>query len=210
MSGMNCSESEQLFDAFLDRELVGTLRVEFDAHRLRCGYCQQKLALLEACEFVISRDERAPALSTDFTARVMGQIASERLAPRVDRRSRVIRLTATLLPLAAAIGLAFVWPRESAQPPTPVADTLDQIIQEKDAVALNEYIWDGVFERLRMAGVNLANDVAGARNVAMNINLADDTPDPTTLNPFDGILRGLVPMADPARASDSETEQFPL
>lgn len=210
---MNCSDAELLYDAFLDRELAGTLRVEFDAHRLRCGHCQQKLALLEACEFVISRDEREPSLSNDFTARVMAQVSATRVGRQDRRGRRVIRFAAAILPLAAAIAFALLWPRFAAvEPPAApaVVDALDQIIEDKDAIALNEYIWDGVVERLRLAGVNLANDVAGARSIAMSFNLAEDTPDPASINPFEGILRGLIPMAEPTPSADSETEQFPL
>ena len=64
---MNCSEAEQLFDAFLDGQLTGSLRLELDAHRLRCRRCQQTLAMMEACEHGAGLARRAliPANEAD-------------------------------------------------------------------------------------------------------------------------------------------------
>ena len=86
---MNCAEAEQFFDAYLDGELSGSLRLEFDAHRLRCPLCQQKLAMMEACEHIIARDTRTPACSDDFTYRVMNEIRERRVLRLHARRRRV-------------------------------------------------------------------------------------------------------------------------
>ena len=74
---MNCSDAERLFDAFLDRQLSGTLRLELDAHRLRCRQCQQTLAMLESCGEVIASDRRGPVLSDDFAERVMADVSEQ-------------------------------------------------------------------------------------------------------------------------------------
>ena len=86
---MNCSEAEQLFDAYLDGQLTGSLRLELDAHRLRCRRCQQTLAMMEACEHVLTADRRAPELSVDFTERVMADTTRRRRIPGRLRSTRV-------------------------------------------------------------------------------------------------------------------------
>src|SRR5512143_2249321 len=76
---MICSECEQLFDAYLDGHLAGSLRLEFDAHRLRCPHCQQTLAMLETIGHVIAADShRQPELSAGFTDRVLEEITRPR------------------------------------------------------------------------------------------------------------------------------------
>ncbi|MBL8879060.1 MAG: zf-HC2 domain-containing protein, partial [Phycisphaerales bacterium] len=86
---MNCSEWEGLLDAYLDGQLSGALRLEFDAHRLRCRRCQQSLAMMEAITHVVATDERSPAISDDFTQRVMSQILSNKPAAIRPRWTRV-------------------------------------------------------------------------------------------------------------------------
>src|SRR5512143_2502532 len=104
---MICSECEQLFDAYLDGQLAGSLRLEFDAHRLRCRHCQQTLAMLEAVGHVISSDSQAPELSGDFTSRVMRQIEQ----PHVVRwpMPRVALVLGAVAQIAAVLVFALVW-----------------------------------------------------------------------------------------------------
>ena len=66
---MNCSEAERLFDPYLDGELSGSLRLEFDAHRLRCTLCQRKLAMMEACEHILGGDSRYKILAASLPRR---------------------------------------------------------------------------------------------------------------------------------------------
>ena len=106
----DCSEAEQFFDAYLDGGLSGSLRLEFDAHRLRCPVCQQKLAMMEACEHIISGDTRMPALSDDFTYRVMNEIRDRRVLRLRARRTRIVAAASILLPAAAVLLLAVLWP----------------------------------------------------------------------------------------------------
>ncbi len=120
---MNCGEAEHLFDAHLDGELSGTLRLEFDAHRLRCSHCQQTLAMLESCGHLIATDRRGPSLSDGFADRVMGQIA-QRQAERskvYKLRFRKVGLVAAGVMQAAALLMLAVVLRNSDSP-TPVVD----------------------------------------------------------------------------------------
>ncbi len=116
---MICSECEQLFDAYLDGQLAGSLRLEFDAHRLRCRHCQQTLAMLESIGHVISSDAQAPELSGDFTSRVMQQVEQ----PRVLRwpLPRIAIFLGAAAQVAAVLVFALLWsaaPRGG--PPAPV------------------------------------------------------------------------------------------
>ncbi|MHC5035492.1 MAG: anti-sigma factor family protein, partial [Planctomycetota bacterium] len=86
---MNCSECERLFDAYLDGQLAGSLRLEFDAHRLRCRRCQQTLAMLETIGNVIASDPQVPEMSVTFTDRVMRQIQPPRRVYRPSLRVAV-------------------------------------------------------------------------------------------------------------------------
>ena len=119
---MNCSEAEHFFDAYLDGELAGSLRLEFDAHRLRCTVCQQKLAMMEACEHILARDTRGPALSENFTDRVMGEIDQQRIIARRVRKRRIIVGAAVAFQAAAVIVFAVLWVGYWSQPAQPVLE----------------------------------------------------------------------------------------
>jgi len=130
---MNCSEAEQLFDAYLDDELSGSIRLEFDAHRLRCPVCQQKLAMMEACEHILSRDGRMPELSDDFTDRVMGHIAQTRTRPARRRRRLVIYGLQAAAVLVFAVVVAGFWkPGEAPQPEKIVAAQQQEFLEKVD------------------------------------------------------------------------------
>ncbi|RMF76763.1 MAG: zf-HC2 domain-containing protein [Planctomycetota bacterium] len=174
---MNCLEAEQLFDAFLDDELSGALRLEFDAHRLRCRDCQQKLALLEACEHIFSRDARVPDLSDDFTERVMAQISDLGVRPRRSLPLRTLMTGAALLPAAAILLLAFVWPLgqnprvTSDAKPSSGGDALARAMQ--DEIALYDYVAGGI-EQLWAAKNALTADAEHLRLFAVNFTLSED------------------------------------
>ena len=117
---MICSECEQLFDAYLDGQLAGSLRLEFDAHRLRCRQCQQELALLEAVGHAISSDSLTPELSAGFTDGVMQQLTQP--APQIVRWPwpRVAVVVGALAQIAAVLVFALVWfsgPHSGSRPP---------------------------------------------------------------------------------------------
>ena len=85
---MNCAEFERLIDAYLDGELAGSLRVEFDAHRLRCRRCQLTMIAMESVETVLANDRPLATLSDDFTERVMGLSRAGRLVVSFGPRHR--------------------------------------------------------------------------------------------------------------------------
>lgn len=192
---MNCSEAEQLFDAFLDRELTGSLRLEFDAHRLRCRDCQQKLAMLEACEHILSRDGRTPNLSDDFTERLMGEIGAKGLRPRRAIPMQVWLSAAALLPAAALLLFAVSWPTGSsdvmmpAEPAPRVAGIVDEAelrAAMKDPIDLHEFIFEEA-GRLRALTRNITDDALSLPSFALHF-LPDYISDAVLLNPFEGIL----------------------
>jgi len=113
---MNCSEAEQLFDAYLDGQLTGSLRLELDAHRLRCRRCQQTLAMMEACEHVLTADQRVPALAEDFTERVMSDAVHRRRLPGRLRSTRVAVAIGFGLQAAAVLILAIIFQSKPGQP----------------------------------------------------------------------------------------------
>jgi hypothetical protein len=178
---MNCSEAEQFFDAFLDGELAGSLRLEFDAHRLRCPACQQKLAMVEACEHILARDSRVPTPRHDFTDRVMKAISQRRVIKLHARRRRIAIAASILLP-AAMIGLfAILWPFStnlgSAETAgvvdaRTVAPELEEMIEEKDKVELYAYIFNKA-DQLVAASSRLAKDVYSPLEFARNWTIPD-------------------------------------
>jgi hypothetical protein len=113
---MNCSEAEQLFDAYLDGQLTGSLRLELDAHRLRCRRCQQTLAMMEACEHVLTADRRVPELAEDFTERVMTDVGQRRRIPGRLRSTRVALAAGFVVQAAAVLILAIIIQSQPGEP----------------------------------------------------------------------------------------------
>jgi hypothetical protein len=193
---MKCHDAEQLFDAFLDGELTGSLRLEFDAHRLRCQTCQRKLALLEACQAALSTPHREPELPANFTDRVMRTI--EGRGPTHRTISLPLRVAATALPAAAIIALfAFILrPSEmsSDEPEALVSghvtarqSPLDRAMEDPTGVELYSYI----MEQLWQAKSNLARDVSELRKYAANLALSETREDRPLLSPLE-LLNGLL------------------
>ncbi len=102
---MQCEQSRQLFDAYLDGELSPSLATELGAHRLRCADCRQALALLEVSGHILRSDRDTVQASDDFTDRLLACVDT---AP--DWRRRVLNTIYIGGPLAAAavIALAFI------------------------------------------------------------------------------------------------------
>jgi hypothetical protein len=183
---MNCSQAEQFFDAYLDGELSGSLRLEFDAHRLRCPLCQQKLAMMEACEHTLARDSHALTAPDDFTERVMDQIRERRVIKLHARRRRITVAASVLAPAAAIALFAFLWPfggGATVDTPTLVAGTpavsleLDRAM-EGGKVELYAYITD----RIEAASQRFARDVGNIRTYVLNWMTPEDVP--TFLEPL--------------------------
>jgi len=206
---MNCVDAERLFDAYLDGELGGSLRFEFDAHRLRCPLCQQKLALVEACEHIISRDRKQPLLSDDFTDRVMQEIGAVSAGRRLALRRRVLGLAGAGLSAAAVLTVFAIWPREGLRAPSDASDApvvsarLERAVDEGDRYELFKYMSDGIAE-IRAAHANLASDVRVLPRLALGANLPEGFDAPT-INPWDGLLRAVFPADAEAPAEESAT-----
>ncbi|GAG02903.1 unnamed protein product, partial [marine sediment metagenome] len=96
--------------------LTGSLRLELDAHRLRCRRCQQTLAMMEACEHVLTADQRVPALAEDFTERVMSDVVHRRRIPGRLRSTRVAVAVGFGLQAAAVLILAIIFQSKPGQP----------------------------------------------------------------------------------------------
>jgi len=179
---MNCQDAERLFDAYLDRELSGSLRLEFDAHRLRCTLCQQRLAMLEACEHVLARDRQTPAPSDDFTDRVMTAVAGRRPAIALARRRRWVVASAVMAQAAAVLLFAVTWlawrqPAPSARPAAKPSDEMiakiGTAIAERDKSQLLELMY-ARGNQILAARSNLQNDVFAAVNFAAQLPFLDE------------------------------------
>lgn len=204
---MNCCECEQLFDAYLDGGLAGSLRLEFDAHRLRCRRCQQTLAMLETVGHVIASDPQMPALSDDFTERVMHKIVrTPKHTTRIPLR-RVAVVGAAVLQAAAVLTFALLWtgrPADDAAPaPAPVVNVAgewDHGDPGYDAV-LGEII-EGVEDQLwdmHAAGTKLTAEVAGLARY-LNITVPEDvmreSQKVTRVNPWQSVWDVFNPPAE--------------
>lgn len=207
---MNCSDAEQLFDAYLDGELSGALRLEFDAHRLRCGVCQKKLAMLESFEFVVASDDRVPAVSDDFTDRVMASIGPRPL--RLARRRRVAIFSAVALQAAAVIAFALLWRSSGGTPPLvaggSVSPELEIALNDPTGAELKRYMFS---ELMRSVQNSIENGVGGLPRYAWNLTIPRELFD--TPGPFNSMLESLLPAApekpEPA-PEDAPSGRVPL
>jgi len=178
---MNCSECEQLFDAYLDGFLAGSLRLEFDAHRLRCRRCQQTLAMLEAAGHVIASDTQAPAVADDFTERVMRVVAQPRTRVIRFPRLRVAIVAAALVQAAAILTIAIIRNNQASAPALPTAPSARVVAAESTspdlgAEGVRSLIVEGVEDRLwemYAAGRKLPSDVLGLARY-LDITLPED------------------------------------
>lgn len=203
---MNCLDAEKFLDAYLDGELSGAMRVEFDAHRLRCTRCQQLLTMLESCQHIITADIDTPKLSGDFTNDVMDRVRGvQRPAPRRNLRLWTALLTAP--GLAAAVLLA-VWLRPVPAPePAPTLDIEPVMeiwpIDQNQPPILQNYV-QGV-----LAAGQLPSDVSRLTQYAMNMPAPGDVVRAAD-NPFQGILRAIFPAAEATDEAPEESDAYSL
>lgn len=205
---MNCHEAEQLFDAYFDGELSESLRLEFDAHRLSCPLCEQKLAILEACAHTISSDQDAPAVSDDFTERVMAQVRQTPVPIARLRRRRWV--TAAVLANVAAAVAFLLWlavPQQrpgstnvaAADRPPGAVPSLDEALQDPTGVDLYGYIVSHV-EQALAAKKQVTEDLASLPRYALNLRLSQRGFDPT--RPLTSLLEALFPQQPSEPAPD--------
>lgn len=213
---MNCSDWESLLDAYLDGQLSGSLRLEFDAHRLRCRRCQQSLAMMEAITHVVATDERAPSLSDDFTDRVMEQILANR---PVTIRPRWTRVAGWAVALQAAAVLALVmFPgvREFFLPTTPSRPSMAENPVDPATLpteARHEY-YAAMISRAVAAHANLARDLGQVARYPLSVNLSDDFAKASTerfgSDPITTLLQMLLPQEEPASNETSDPHGYSL
>jgi anti-sigma factor RsiW len=200
---MNCSEAERLFDPYLDGELSGSLRLEFDAHRLRCPLCQRKLAMMEACEHILSGDSRVPALSTDFTDNLMARLAEHKIAPRRLQWRPLKIAIAVGLQAAAVVGFILIWPALRPSP-APAGVSINTIVAERGEPGLGAFIQRGV-ENVWVARSNLAADVGALPRYAMSLALPGDRHDGDLLDSLHWLF-DFVPIGENGDSADGEAE----
>ncbi len=220
---MNCAEFEQLIDSYLDGELSGSLRLEFDAHRLRCRRCQLTMVMMESIGSVVASDRPAAALSDDFTERVMETIETRRPWSVRFRPTRVAIVAGAVLQAAAVIGLAIWLPLKPAVEPVAPAEnvgvavvadrpevTPDEGLRDRLAseyavqdsrVARREALFDMIMAKVEEAGGVLVADLSDLPNLARYASalaVSEDVARASTrlgeANPWDGLLRALLPL----------------
>lgn len=203
---MTCAECERLLDAYLDNQLAGTLRLEFDAHRVHCERCRRTLAIVAALSNVIAADSRGPELSPNFTDRVMRHIPSP---ARRLRPTWPIAAAAAVLPAAAAIMLAFLGnpqrveptttptaaPKVALRPGLPAEDYMSRdAVRQLIADRIEDRLWD-----MRAAGTKLTADfveLAGYLNITVPDAVVRESTRMAGLNPFLGLWDSLIPAGE--------------
>ena len=106
---MNCRQAGTIHQAYLDGELSNQVRVELDSHVIRCGRCQESLALLEAVGNVIAQPPLT-ALSDDFTDRLLDKALAATPTVEDAWRRRVGRATRFVSAAAALVALTMLLP----------------------------------------------------------------------------------------------------
>ena len=222
---MKCAECEGLFDAYLDGELTGSLRLEFDAHRLRCRRCQQTLAMMETVSQVIASDPQPPALSYDFTERVIETVQKGRPLSVRLRSTRVAVVAGVMLQAAAVLIFAIMMRGEDPATPTgpPTNPTLvdgamsaPEGFPDMDLADLDSYIRDRV-DLVRTTRANWVADFGHLARSPVNINVDDDVARSlkrfADTSPWKLFLEAISPPATtPAQAepAPSASDVYPL
>ncbi len=141
---MRCPDFENLLDAYLDGELSGSLRLEFDAHRLQCSRCQRVVTMLESVGHVVANDRDVPSLSDSFADRVMGQVEGERAPLRLRTTRYEIGIVA-VLSAAAVLVFAFLLQQNTPHVGIPLDQPAEAIVVKDVSPAdLVRYIHDQV------------------------------------------------------------------
>lgn len=203
---MNCEQFQKLMDVHLDGDLVGTLRVEFDAHRVHCPACRHAITLLEAVTNVAA-EHRAPAttLPSDFTDRVLSQIAAQagerRQEVTAGRRGLRTALAIGALIQAAAVWMFVIWPQNSNR--IPISTPPEQIdVARVTPDALKQYVYELAAHRMELAGA-LGQEVAQLRQMAMNLNVSDSI----ALDPV-GLLQAWLPVLPDTSTTKPAPDRF--
>ncbi|MBK8913601.1 MAG: zf-HC2 domain-containing protein [Phycisphaerales bacterium] len=198
---MHCSEWERLLDAHLDGQLSGSLRLEFDAHRLHCPRCQQIVAMMETIGTVITADE-PPPLSTDFADRVMARIESAPAVTPWYRRSRLLAGLGAMNAVAAALLVFVVLPRMGgpggAGSPAGVPEMSALNPRTIDPIDLADYIW----VRAEAAHRSVSSDLSQLAQIPLGLSV----PDGMSAAGLSGMLDIFVPGAGSAAPPSADDE----
>jgi hypothetical protein len=103
---ISCEHTQNLFEAYLNDEVPASLVAELDAHCLSCGDCRQQLSLLEACGNVVRLDTSEPAVSEDFTQRLVRILETNDPSRTPRRLARPLKVAGGLVGLAAVLAMA--------------------------------------------------------------------------------------------------------
>ncbi|MBI5865038.1 MAG: zf-HC2 domain-containing protein [Planctomycetes bacterium] len=207
---MNCSDAERLFDAYVDNELSGSLRLEFDAHRLRCTLCQRKLALIDACRHILAADDRGPVLSENFTDRLMAQVSQGGIRRR-RRWSRSLTVTSAFaLQAAAVIAFFMLWPRLHADKSAVGGGVSISNISPKDSPGIGDMVSGGVRDVWRVRRL-IAEDFGALPRYAMRFAVAGETAESGGIfSSLNWLLGGDDSADDDAAGAADATDTFSL
>ncbi len=202
---MNCAQFDKLIDAHLDGRLSGTLRLEFDAHRVNCAACEHSVALMEAvASYVAQPDPRAPQPPIDLTDSIMATIATRKKTPKpIDPyHGTKVALTLGGMFQAAAVLALVLMPAGSNR--IPISTPPEKIeLASVTPDALTRYIYESVAARMVDQG-GPAEQVAQMRQLALNFN-------PDAQRPFFepiGLLQAFLPTADNTATQLDDENQF--
>jgi len=114
---VNCTHFEALLDSYLDGQLQGTLKLELEAHAVRCERCGHLLGMMDAVGQIIADDVPPVRLPDDFTDRLMGQLQARRPRSRIFFGSAIAASVAVVL--TALTWISSPRPVDNALPDSP-------------------------------------------------------------------------------------------
>jgi len=106
---MQCDRVLKLVDPYVDGELSAPMAAEVAAHCVRCTDCGRTLALAQVTASVIASGRAEPALSDDFTERLLACVQAGR-ALSAHRGRRWLIYGAAAVAAAAVLMIAFISP----------------------------------------------------------------------------------------------------
>jgi anti-sigma factor RsiW len=221
---MNCAEFEQLMDAYLDGELSGSWRLEFDTHRLRCRRCQLAMVMMESIGSVISSDRQSPALADNFTDRVMATIEERRPWNARLRPTRAALVAGVVLQAAAVLSLVIWLPAQhrtittnaGSAAATPAAADLAAPYGDVDSKsARHEALVEQITSLVERGGAHWASDLSQIRAYVSALSVPDEIAQASTgldeANPWGVLLRAMLPgESEEPKSAPPATDQHSL
>ncbi len=119
---MRCEQAQELFGAYLNGELAGSLATELGAHRVQCADCRRALALMEVSGQIVASDRDPVTLRQDFTDRLLACVEPHQASRTLRWRRRLY--VAGPLAAAAVVALAFFGVFDNRE--TQVAGTVEK------------------------------------------------------------------------------------